>query len=47
MEHTGLLVHGYFIKESRLDTLFLLSKLLTDGTSAVVDVNVIKHSRLC
>ena len=35
MEHTGLLVHGDFIKENRLDTLFLLSKLLTDRTSAV------------
>ena len=43
MEHTGLLVHGDFIKESRLDTLFLLSKLLRDGTSAAVDVNDIKH----
>ena len=47
MEDTGLLVHGDFIKESRLDTLFLLSKLLTDGTSAVVDVNDIKHSQYC
>ena len=47
MEHTGLLVHGDFMKESGLDTLFLLSKLLTDGISAVVDVNDIKHSWYC
>ena len=47
MKHTGLLVHGDFIKESRLDTLFLLSKLLTDRTSAVADVNDIKHSSYC
>ena len=30
--HTGLLVHGDFIKGSGLDTLFLHSKLSTDGT---------------
>ena len=47
MEHTGLLVHGDFMKESGLDTLSLLSKLLTDRISAVVDVNDIKHSRYC
>ena len=47
MEHTGLLVHGDFIKESGLDTLFLHSKLSTDGSSAVVDVNDIKRSRYC
>ena len=29
MEHTGLLVHGNFIKENGLDTLFLHSKLST------------------
>ena len=47
MEHTGLLVHGDFIKGSGLDTLFLNSNLSTDGTSAVVDVNDIKRSPHC
>ena len=47
MEHTGLLVHGDFINGSGLDTLFLHSKLSTDRTSAVVDVNDIKCSRYC
>ena len=47
MEHTGLFVHGGFIKRSSLNTLFLHSKLSTDGTSAVVDVNDIKRSRYC
>ena len=45
MEHTGLFVHGDFIKGNGLDTLFLHSELSTDGTSAVVDVNDIKRSR--
>ena len=45
MEPTSLLVHGDFIKESGLDTIFLHSQLSTDGTSAVMDVNDIKHSR--
>ena len=31
MEHTGLLVRGDFMKGSGLDTLFLQSKLSTDG----------------
>ena len=39
MEHTGLLVHGNFIKENGLDTLFLHSKLSTGEISAVMDVN--------
>ena len=47
MEHTGLLVHGDFLKGSSLDTLFLHSNLSTDGTSAVVDVNDIKRSWCC
>ena len=47
MEHTGLLVHGDFIKGNGLDTLFLHSNLSTDGTSAVVDVNDIKRSWCC
>ena len=47
MEHTGLLVHGNFTTGSGLDTLFLHSKLLTDGISAVVDVNDIKRSQYC
>ena len=47
MEHTGFLVHGDFIKGSGLDILFLHSKLSTNGTSAVVDVNDIKPSRYC
>ena len=46
-EHTGLLVHGNLIKGSVLDTLFLHSKLLTDGTSAAMDVNEIKRSQYC
>ena len=46
-EHTGLLVHGNLIKGSVLDTLFLHSKLSTDGTSAVMDVNEIKRSQYC
>ena len=44
MEHTGLMVYGDFIKGSGLDTLFLHSKGSTNGTSAAVDVNDIKHS---
>ena len=48
MEHTGLLVHGSFIKVNGLDTLFLHSKLSTDGTSAVMDDNDdIKRSQHC
>ena len=47
MEHTGLLVHGNFIKGIGLNTLFLHWKLSTDGTSAVVDVNNIKSSWYC
>ena len=47
MEHTGFLVHGDFIKGSGLDILFLHSKLSTDGTSAVLDVNDIKPSQYC
>ena len=47
MEHIGLLVHGNFTTGSGLDTLFLHSKLSTDGTSAVVDVNDIKCSQYC
>ena len=47
MEHTGLLDIGAFIKESDPDTLFLYSKLSTDGPSAVVDVNDIKCSPYC
>ena len=47
MEHTGLLVHGDFIKGSGLNTLFLHSNLSTDGTPAVVDVNDIKRSQYC
>ena len=39
MEHTVLLGHGNFENESGLDTLFLHSKLSTDETSAVVDIN--------
>ena len=45
MKHTRLLIYGNFIKGSGLDTLFLHSKLLTDGTSPVV--NDIKRSRYC
>ena len=47
MEHTGLLDIGAFIKESDPDTLFLYSKLSTDGPSTVVDVNDIKCSPYC
>ena len=47
MEHTGVLVHGDFMKGSGLDTLFVHSKLSTDKTSAVVDLNDIKRSRYC
>ena len=47
MEHTVLLVHDNCEKESGLDTLFLHSKLLTDGASAVVDINDAKRSLYC
>ena len=48
MKHTGLLVvHGNFMKGSGMDTIFLHSKLSTDGTSAVVDVNDVKCSQYC
>ena len=47
MEHTGLLVHGDFIKGSGLNALFLHSNLSTNGTSAVVDVNDIKRPQYC
>ena len=47
IEHTSLLVIGDFIKGSDLDTLLLHSKLSTDGTLALVDVNDIKSYRYC
>ena len=47
MEHTDVMVHGDFMKGSGLDTLFVHSKLSTDKTSAVVDLNDIKRSRYC
>ena len=47
MGHTSLLIHGNFIRRSGLNTLFLHSKLSTDGTSFVVDVNDIKRSSYC
>ena len=46
MGHTGLLVYSDFMKESGLEIVLHL-KLLTDGTSAAVDVNDIKDSRYC
>ena len=48
MKYTGLLVvHGNFMKGSGMGTIFLHSKLSTDGTSAVVDVNDVKRSQYC
>ena len=47
MGHTCLLIHGNFIRRSGLNTLLLHSKLSTDGTSFVVDVNDIKRSSYC
>ena len=46
MGHTGLLVYSDFMKGSGLEIVLHL-KLLTDGTSATVDVNDIKYSRYC
>ena len=47
MGHTCLLIHGNFMRRSGLNTLFLHSKLSTDGTSSIVDVNDIKRSSYC
>ena len=47
MEHTALLVHGDLIRGSGLDSQFANTKLSTEGTSAIVDVNDIKRSRYC
>ena len=46
MGYTGLLIYSDFMKGSGLEIVLHL-KLLTDGTSATVDVNDIKHSRYC
>lgn len=47
MEHTALLVHGDLIRGSGLDSQFVNTKLSTEGTSTIVDVNDIKRSRYC
>ena len=46
-KHSGLLVHDNLTKGSVLDTLFLHSKVSTDGTSAVMNVNETKRSQYC
>ena len=47
MEHTALMIHGDLIRGSGLDSQFVNTKLSTEGTLTIVDVNDIKRWRYC